>query len=161
MGKLAERLGDERRTGVYRVAVTEALEEAAAIVGLPIVRIALRGASGDRLLAACAGPVTSIPVQRWDDFSAVIADAAWSPPPGRVLLVECFDELLRLDLRALEPLIVALQSAAARHRAHGRRFFAVFLDPDRRVELEPLYDRRRQSAVTAAAAIAQEDGGDR
>ena len=161
MGKLAERLADERRTGVYRVEVTEALDEAAAIVGLPILRIVLRDATGDRLLASCAGAATSIPVHGWDDFSAAIADPAGAPPPGRVLLVECFDALLRLDPCALEPLIAALQSAASQHRAHGRRFFAVFLDPERRVALEPLYDRRRHAAVAASAAIDQEHGGDR
>lgn len=161
MGKLAERLADERRSGVYRVEVTEALEEAAGIVGLPIVRISLRDAHPERLLASCVGAVTSGPVPDWDAFAAVIADAAWTPPPGRVLLVEYFDDLLRHDPGALEPLIAALQSAAAQHRAHGRRFFAVFLDPDRRVMLDPLYDRRRHLAAAAAAANVKDHGGDR
>lgn len=160
MGKLAERLADERRTGVYRVEVTEALEEAAGIVGLPIVRVALRDASGPRLLERCAQAVGVRTAHSWDALAAAIGDAAWTPPPGRVLLVEYSDELLRQHPGALDPLIAALQSAAAQHLAHGRRFFAVFLDPDRRVSLDPLYDRRRHAASAASRRSEPNLGGD-
>ncbi|MGQ0544477.1 MAG: hypothetical protein ACT4P3_03980 [Betaproteobacteria bacterium] len=39
MGKLAERLADASRSGVYRIRTTEAIEEAAAINGYSILRI--------------------------------------------------------------------------------------------------------------------------
>jgi hypothetical protein len=161
MGKLAERLADERRTGVYRVEVTDALEEAAGIVGLPIARVSLHDARAQRLLDVCAEAVKCGPTRDWDGFAAALADAAFTPPPGRVVLVECFDALLRLDPHALDRPIAALQSAAAQHCAHGRRFFAVFLDPDRRVMLDPLYDRRRHRAAAASEAAADNHGGDR
>jgi hypothetical protein len=45
MGKLAERLADPARAGVYRVETTEALEEAAALNRYRLERIALDGAA--------------------------------------------------------------------------------------------------------------------
>ena len=39
MGKLAERLADAARSGVYRVASTEAVEEAAALNGYRVLRL--------------------------------------------------------------------------------------------------------------------------
>jgi hypothetical protein len=39
MGKLAERLADPKRSGVYRVETTEALEEAVALNGFTLVRV--------------------------------------------------------------------------------------------------------------------------
>lgn len=160
MGKLAERLADEKRTGVYRTEVTDALEEAAGIVGLPIVRADLRDCSADRLLADCAQAVASRPLNGWDAFAAAIADPAWTPAPGRVLLVAGFESLLHDDARALAPLLAALESAAAQHRLRAERFFAVFLDPGRRVVLDPLYDRRRLSAASLPAHTAQDKGED-
>jgi hypothetical protein len=43
MGKLAERLADAKRSGIYRVETTEALEEAAALNGFALERVALAG----------------------------------------------------------------------------------------------------------------------
>jgi len=160
MGKLAERLADEKRTGVYRTEVTDALEEAAGIVGLPIVRVDLRDSSGDRLLADSAQAAVARPLAGWDAFAAALADPAWTPAPGRVLLIEGFEELLDDGAGSLEPLVAALDSAAAQHRLRGERFFAVFLDPGRRVALEPLYDRRRLASTTAPAHAAANQGGD-
>lgn len=39
MGKLAERLADYRRSGVYRIESTEAIEEAAALNGFVLERV--------------------------------------------------------------------------------------------------------------------------
>src|SRR5690606_3398827 len=58
MGKLAERLADERRSGVYRVEVTDALEEAAAIDGFPIARVRLDDVGNTPLLEACVRTLT-------------------------------------------------------------------------------------------------------
>lgn len=43
MGKLAERLADAARSGVYRVETTEALEEAAGLNGFSLARVSLAG----------------------------------------------------------------------------------------------------------------------
>jgi hypothetical protein len=154
MGKLAERLADQRRSGVYRVEVTEALEEAAGIVGLGIVSFPLRGVAADRLLASCVRAVSAARLESWDALAAAFAEPACAAGPGRVLLFVGFEDLLRRESNALEPLIAALQSAAARHRLEGRRFFAVFLDPTRALAIDPLYDRRRHSAMSVSADTA-------
>lgn len=154
MGKLAERLADERRSGVYRVEVTEALEEAAGIVGLEIVRFPLRGLAAGRVLASCARAVSAPEVESWDELAAVLADRACAPAPGRILLFVGFEDLVRRESSALAPLIAALQSAAAQHRLEGRRFFAVFLDRTRTMALDPLYDRRRHSPMSVSTATA-------
>ena len=141
MGKLAERLSDESRTGVYRIEVTDALEEAAGIVGLPIARVSLRTGTGtgdhpitESVLAACA--------------------------PGRILLIEDFEELARRDAGSLRPLIDMLESAAARHRSLGESFFAVFLDPSRLLALGPLYDRKRHSSASVPTEAILEKGAE-
>lgn len=160
MGKLAERLGDEQRSGVYRVEVTDALEEAAGIVGLPIVSARLKAASSRHLLADCGRAAALRPMPDWTAFAAALADPSWTPAPGRILLIEGFEPLLNADSRVLAPLIAALESAAAAHRLRGERFFAVFLDPGRRIALDPLYDRRRLSALAPASDIMQDKGGE-
>jgi hypothetical protein len=47
MGKLAERLADAKRSGIYRVETTEALEEAAALNGFALERGAPPIRAGD------------------------------------------------------------------------------------------------------------------
>lgn len=160
MGKLAERLGDPARSGVYRVEVTEALEEAAGIAGLPIVRADLRATCGSRLLDACSQAVVPRSVAGWPDFSAALAEPPSEGQRGQVVLVDGFERLLDDHADPLAPLLDALESAAARHRQQDRHFFAVFLDPGRRLSLAPLYDRRRQAQAAMPAPVAELTGGD-
>lgn len=118
MGKLAERLGDAARSGVYRVEVTDALEEAAALNGFVLERVSLEGGPDgacERALAACAD--------------------------GRVLVFTGFERLAR-NAPALARLVGALEAACAAHRAGGLRLFAVFVDPAARLSLAPLYKWR-------------------
>jgi hypothetical protein len=98
--------------------------------------------------------VSADQVESWDALAAALAEPAWAPASGRALLFVGFEDLLRHESNALEPLIAALQSAAALHRLEGRRFFAVFLDPTRALAIDPLYDRRRHSAMSVSAATA-------
>jgi hypothetical protein len=123
MGKLAERLADARRSGVYRVEGTDALEEAVALNGFALARIALDGATAD---------VT--------DIAATALD---SRRDGRVMLFTGFEALLRSKPQAVEQLLSALRKVAERHHAAGERFFAAFLDPAALLPLDPLYNRRR------------------
>ncbi|HLS57588.1 MAG TPA: hypothetical protein VK052_16065 [Zeimonas sp.] len=153
MGKLAERLADERRSGVYRVEVTDALEEAAAIDGFPIARMRLDDVGNTPLLEACVRTLTPGVDDSWARFAETLADAAWSPAPGHVLLFSGFEGLVRHEPDALDPLLAALQAAAARRRLNRSRFFAAFLDPTRTLSLDPLYDRRRHSLTANARVI--------
>lgn len=160
MGKLAERLADERRSGVYRVEVTEAVDEAAAIVGLTVRRVDLQGIGSDRLFAASASGACLGRSADAQEFGEKLGAAGWAPPPGGILVLEGFESLVRSDPESLLPLVAALRRAAERHRAGGRCFFAVFLDPCRTVKLDPLYDRRRHSTMASPETTTQDKGGD-
>ncbi len=117
MGKLAERLSDPKRSGTYRIEVTDALEEAVALNGFRLERFA---------------PA---------DFSRVPAHLASSD--GRVLLFSGFEPLVRESPGALDALLAKLDAAAAACRQGERRFFAAFLDPSGVLALPPLYNWKR------------------
>jgi hypothetical protein len=119
MGKLAERLADARRTGVYRVETTEALEEAAALNRFALVRVPLE-------------PVAA------DDLEALSERVLQDRSDGRVLLFSGFRAS-----QQLRPLIADLTATAGERRAMGVRFFAVFLDPRAELSLAPLYNWQR------------------
>jgi len=85
MGKLAERLSDGQRSGVYRVEVLEALEEAVALNGFTLTRIALDGMPGSGLCG-------------------VAADALSGRADGQVLLFSGFEALVRTESGALDRL---------------------------------------------------------
>lgn len=150
MGKLAERLADERRSGVYRLEVTDALEEAAVIDGFPIIRVLLDDVASDQLYANCARALVPLVDGHWAGLATALADPEWSPAAGHVLLFSGFEALVQSDPDALAPLLAALRAAAARRRMQGFPFFAAFLDPTRTLSLDPLYDRRRHSSTTVA-----------
>jgi hypothetical protein len=123
MGKLAERLADPARAGVYRVETTEALEEAAALNRYRLERIALDGAA-QPLLDRLAGKESS----------------------GRVLLVSGFERLFRERPEEGERLLAELRERAPGWRERAERVFVAFVDPGRALgSLAPLYnwDRKR------------------
>lgn len=146
MGKLAERLGDAQRSGVYRVEATDALEEAAAVNGFALARVELQGASGNALCGLCARVLAPGVDGSWRGLASALADSSWSPAPGHVLLFSGFETLVRGAPDALHPLLSALDAAASRRRAEGLPFFAAFLDPARVLSLGPLYNWQRQAS---------------
>lgn len=145
MGKLAERLADAKRTGVYRVEVTDALEEAAALNGYALARVALDDASESSLCGLCACSLALRANGSWGEFAASLSEAGWSPTPGHVLLFTGFETLVRRSPQSLKPLLSALDAAAGARRAAGLPFFAAFLDPARLLTLGPLYNWHRRS----------------
>ena len=114
MGRLAERLADLKRSGVYRVETAEALEEAVAIDGFALVRV--------------SGPQTG------PDWQACLTPR----DDGRVLLIGGCAALPRRDAGLWDLLMGMLTAAAVEHRAAGLRFFAVFVDPEGALPLAPL-----------------------
>jgi hypothetical protein len=128
VGKLAERLGDAQRSGVYRIEVTEALEEAVTLNGFALERIALEEMPGGAL-------------------ASLAASAAGRGADGRVLLFTGFEPPLRAVPDVLEALLASLAATAAASRARRERFFAVFLDPGALLALAPLYRWRRSAAA--------------
>jgi hypothetical protein len=128
VGKLAERLGDPARAGVYRVETTEALKEAAALNGYALLRFRLDAEGG---------------MQALERFAAEDA-------PGRVALVSGFEQGFPAEPARRDALLAALGAAAVAWRARGARVFVAFLDPGRALPaLAPLYNwsksRRNES----------------
>lgn len=159
MGKLAERLADERRSGVYRVETIDVLEEAAAIDRYPIARVRLGDADRANLQRLCVEALALSATPGWHGFATALADPAWSPAPGHVLLFDGFESLGHAEPEALVPLLDALRTAAARRRGRGMRFFAVFLDPARLLALDPLYNWLRNPPAAVASLTEQGQGG--
>lgn len=120
MGKLAERLSDPARAGVYRIETTEALEEAAALNGYRLLRIALEGGASGVLDAAGSGA-------------------------QRVIVVSGFEPFLRERPAEVASLLARLGAAAAAWRETGARIFVAFLDPAGALPaLAPLYNWTKQ-----------------
>lgn len=130
MGKLAERLADGQRSGVYRVESTAALDEAVALNGFKLVRVALEGISGDAL-------------------GDIAKDALAERGDGQVLLVSGFEAMMRAESGAFGRFMAQLQAAATAQREGELRFFAVFFDPAASLSLAPLYHWERSSSVKA------------
>jgi len=119
VGKLAERLSDPVRSGVYRIETTEAVEEAAALNGYPLLRVALNGSEAGALDAAAVGG-------------------------SRVIVVSGFESFFREQPREAQALVSALGAATRAARERGTRFFVAFLDPEGALgSLPPLYNWRK------------------
>ena len=115
MGKLAERLSDPARCGVYRVESHEALEEAAALNRYPVRRMALNG--------GIAAPI----------------EAATGHGSG-VLILTGFELVFRERPWEGHALVVGLEAAVQLRRSAGARYFVVFFDPAGAAPLPPLYN---------------------
>jgi hypothetical protein len=128
VGKLAERLCDPARAGVYRVETTDALEEAAALNGYALKRFRLD--TEDRM-------------QALERFVAE-KDAA-----RRVALVSGFEQFFPGVRERRDALLAALAAAATVWRARGAHVFVAFLDPGRTLPaLAPLYNwNKRRTSV--------------
>jgi hypothetical protein len=116
MGKLAERLADPTRSGVYRVETTEALEEAVALNAMELVRLAHPLATG----------------QGWERIRVRHSRDA-------VVLLTGFAALAGSEPSRWRALLDGLNALAAERRSAGARFFVVFLDAEAALPLTPLY----------------------
>jgi hypothetical protein len=140
MSKLRERLQDASRSGVYRVSGAEAIEEALRGGTLNVERISLAAAAGKDALLERMARALAFPHwfgRNWDALEDCLTDLSWRPADGYVLLFE--DSEPGDDLGVL---IDVLASSAAFWAARGKPFFAVFLDPERRLALAGLHRER-------------------
>ena len=131
MSKLLERLRDPVRSGVYRVTASDAIEQAAPAAA----RIDLK--DGDALRAISRA--LQFPDWfggNWDALEDCLADLSWRPEDGRVLVFSNWQALSGDDLGVL---LDVLRSSAEFWSGRGRPFFAVLVDPARKLALPPLY----------------------
>lgn len=129
MGKLLERLKDPARSGVYRATRADEVLDALQGSGYAIARVDLRQPVFDAFSRALGFPDWF--GRNWDALHDCLGDLSWLEAPGYVLLMEGNgqgDELLEV-----------LDSAAQFWAGQGTPFFAVFLDPQRRLALKDLF----------------------
>jgi len=134
MGKLIERLRDASRSGVYRAARAEEITDAAGGSRLFLARI--RFADKETLLKNIAAAL-GFPDwfgANWDALEDCLSDL---PGEGYVVLFEnpkAGDEL--------GILVDVLRSSAESWAGRGKPFFAVFIDPGRRLALPDLFTEK-------------------
>lgn len=132
MSKLLQRLQDPARSGVYRARRVDEVLDATRPSELDVVRIPVGEKPIEAIAAALAFPAWF--GGNWDALEDCLSDLSWREAGGHVLLLEggaAGDELgILADV---------LRSAAEFWAAHGRSFFAVFIDPRRELALPELF----------------------
>ncbi|MBI2749394.1 MAG: barstar family protein [Burkholderiales bacterium] len=147
MGKLAERLSDFTRSGVYRIETCEAVEEAAALNSFALVRVTLDRVATETALVETVVRAAAFPGRFGNDGETVargLIDLSWTPAPGYVFLVSGFRDLQRTVPECFSDFLGVLDAAAANWRERGRSFFAAFVDPSGHTPLAPLYHWRKR-----------------
>lgn len=130
MGKLLQRLKDPARSGVYRAARADEIVEATRDSGLQVARIA--GSDKMSLLENIAKAL-AFPDwfgRNWDALEDCLTDLSWNEAAGYVLIFEDARNDVMTDI---------LASAAEFWRGRGKPFFAVFIDPARKMPLPDLF----------------------
>jgi len=139
MGKLAQRLSDATRSGVYRTAGSVEVEDAVRGTRLDLAQCDL-GEAGDKE-ALLAGLARSLGFPEWfggnwDALEDCLCDLAWRPGEGHVLVFRGAGGVPADDLGVL---LDVLGSSAAFWAERGRPFFAVFVDPEHALALPELF----------------------
>ena len=136
MGTLLDRLQDASRSGVYRVARADEIEDAVSGSSLLIAKI--RYGEKQVLLKNIAAAL-DFPDwfgANWDALEDCLGDLSWTRAAGHVLL---FSEARAGD--DLGVLTDVLRSSAEFWAGRGRAFFAVFIDPVRALALPELFEK--------------------
>lgn len=137
--KLLLRLQDPAKSGVYRASRVDAIADAVRGSRLSFARIGLHGAAGKPALLRSIAASLGFPDwfgDNWDALEDCLTDLSWREADGHVLAVEGFQFLPAGDLGVLIDVLIA----AAEFWPHrGKPFFAVFIDPERRLLVADLY----------------------
>ena len=134
MGKLLDRLQDASRSGVYRAARVDEIEDAVQASKLRLVKIPY---GEEKILLKNIAAALNFPHWfggNWDALEDCLGDLSWSKAAGHVLL---FEQAKAGD--DLGVLTDVLRSSAEFWAGRGRPFFAVFIDPARTLALPELF----------------------
>ena len=134
MGKLGLRLRDASRSGVYRVARSDEVVEAARATGLrlEVVAFGTKPALLKNIASALAFPDWF--GQNWDALEDCLTDLSWSSAAGHVLLFDGARAGEDFDI-----LVDVLTSSAEYWAGRGKPFFAVFIDAGAALPLPELF----------------------
>jgi hypothetical protein len=139
MGKLAQRLADAARSGVYRAPRSTEVEDAVRGTRLDLAQADLSGAdSKDALLERLASAL-GFPAWfggNWDALEDCLCDLGWRTGEGHVILFRGQGDLPADDLGVL---LDVLAASAAYWAERGRPFFAVFVDEEHALALPELF----------------------
>ena len=137
MGKLTQRLTDAARSGVYRAQRCDEIVDAARGTRLDLARVDFGGAPDKEALLERLALALGFPAwfgANWDALEDCLSDL---PGEGYVVLFEnpkAGDEL--------GILVDVLRSSAESWAGRGKPFFAVFIDPGRRLALPDLFTEK-------------------
>jgi RNAse (barnase) inhibitor barstar len=134
MGKLLQRLQDASRSGVYRVARADEVEDAVSGSAISLVRIKFQ--EKEQLLKNIAAAL-DFPDwfgANWDALEDCLGDLSWSPAAAHILLFS--DAKPGDDFGVLTDV---LRSSAEFWAGRSRPFFAVFIDPGGALALPELF----------------------
>ena len=132
MSKLLQRLSDPVRSGVYRARDERAILDATRAAPLDVALVEASGDLFDSLSHALELP--SWFGRNWDALEDVLADLSWRKGDGHVVIFRSYpaDESLGI-------LVDVLRSSAEYWMGRGKPFFAVFIDPAKKLALPELY----------------------
>ena len=139
MGKLTQRLTDATRSGVYRVARSEEVLDAARGTRLDVAQADLRDTNDKATLLERMAQALGFPGWfggNWDALEDCLGDLSWRPGEGHVLLFGGYEELPPDELGVL---LDVLSACAAFWAQRQRPFFAVFVDPGQALALPDLF----------------------
>jgi Barstar (barnase inhibitor) len=142
MGKLTQRLSDPARSGVYRAPGSAEIDDAVRGTALDLAHVELGGATDKQSLLERLAPALGFPAWfggNWDALEDCLCDLAWRAGDGHVFVLRDFQGLPPDDLGVL---LDVLATSAAYWAGRGRPFFAVLLDPERRLALPELFRQK-------------------
>jgi hypothetical protein len=132
MSKLLQRLRDPTRSGVYRTGNDRAIVDAVRGAPLDVVAIDARENLFDSMARALGFPDWF--GRNWDALEDLLGDLSWRKGEGHVLIFNGYPAGEELGT-----LLDVLASSAEYWAGRGKPFFAVLVDPDRKLALPDLY----------------------
>jgi RNAse (barnase) inhibitor barstar len=135
MSKLLQRLSDPSRSGVYRTREEKDILEATRGAGLDVVAVAAGQDLFDSLSRALAFPDWF--GRNWDALEDLLGDLSWRKGDGHVVVFRTYPTGEDFGI-----LVDVLRTTAEYWSGRHKPFFAVFLDPAKKLALPDLYRER-------------------